>query len=871
MHHLVILTISIFLFSASINSTYAEEMEYCPAQFSNTKAHFYWPCDYLEQYELSWEGATRVAEKDNLVVADGDGYLTIHKLGTSYQTAPHLVTIEQGELITDVSLGANSFYNCLDNECSEVEIPLSGENQMFRGEVSFDEKKLDVASLIDGSVINTTSHYYQGMLERNMAQGIGKYCYGRPADGQNFVTLAESGDCPFPLSFQEGLWENGHFISGYSRILYETGGLYEGGFVNGVPQNWGKYLRPDHSNYFGKFDSGKRSGYGIYTYPDGSIYEGDWQEGRKHGEGILKIKGQGLEYVGEFNHGNIHGNGVIFFGDALSFIGQFINNAPHGEGIIVNNDTYYTAVFVNGSLMDATPIPSPEVTSFHFSDLLVSKAYAGKFNFGDLKDRITNKLKALADWVQDNKEHLVNAAKGCASGAAGGATIGASGGALAGAAAGSLAGGVGAVPGALAGAGFGAASGGINGCIDQAFVAFEYSKTHDGQYGREQMIAAIKAEFSTENFLYGALAGFGGAGGFSSLSKELAKYSDKVSKILETIAKKVPAPLWTSVKQATKIAEKIRKKLDIFDRGVIGITTWNMRILTNDSYQKRNKEVIKGLFRSAAPYTSVFALQEVFDKKVVVDMIYLDSKIPFFPYISKPRKWGNTRSYYYVFLVNPLTRLINRISQDNMDWAGYDKKFSRKPYAITLKNRKYKAVVINNHVIFNYKSQEDQLDGSTSKSELTAKKRVSEIREMYKIAKRKFGVQKENIILTGDFNLETNNVFFAKFLQSEKLKSCLKAPLSLVESSSGGVLDFFDNDASIFDILNSGTTVAKKSNESVNSYDHALVNRGTLCSGAIHDLNKDYNGAFYKDVSDHLPVTFLIKLKETKMGKKGSI
>ena len=125
----------IFLFSASINSSYAEEVEYCPAQFNNTKAYFYWPCDYLEQYELSWEGATRIAEKDNLLVADGDGYLTIHKLGTSYQTTPHPVTFELGELISDISLGANSFYKCLDAACTEVEIPLSGESQIDRKSV----------------------------------------------------------------------------------------------------------------------------------------------------------------------------------------------------------------------------------------------------------------------------------------------------------------------------------------------------------------------------------------------------------------------------------------------------------------------------------------------------------------------------------------------------------------------------------------------------------------------------------------------------------------------------------------------------------------------------------------------------------------
>ena len=55
---------------------------------------------------------------------------------------------------------------------------------------------------------------------------------------------------------------------------YETGGIYEGEFLNGKQHGKGKYSLPNGYSYEGEWKNGRIEGIGIAKYPDGSIYDG---------------------------------------------------------------------------------------------------------------------------------------------------------------------------------------------------------------------------------------------------------------------------------------------------------------------------------------------------------------------------------------------------------------------------------------------------------------------------------------------------------------------------------------------------------------------------------------------------------------------
>ena len=58
---------------------------------------------------------------------------------------------------------------------------------------------------------------------------------------------------------------------------YETGGIYEGEFLNGKQHGQGIYRLPNGYIYEGSWVDGKIEGKGKAEYPDGAIYEGEFK------------------------------------------------------------------------------------------------------------------------------------------------------------------------------------------------------------------------------------------------------------------------------------------------------------------------------------------------------------------------------------------------------------------------------------------------------------------------------------------------------------------------------------------------------------------------------------------------------------------
>ena len=131
-----------------------------------------------------------------------------------------------------------------------------------------------------------------------------------------------------PHCIKIGTWKNNNF-SGWGRIIYNNGQVFEG-----------------------KYDNGKLNGKGIYKYKD-ILYIGDFENNIRQGKGILINKR--FRYNGQFNKGKIDGYGkIIFYEDKEGqgeYEGFFKNNIIEGKGIMKwKNGNIYEGEMKNGKM-----------------------------------------------------------------------------------------------------------------------------------------------------------------------------------------------------------------------------------------------------------------------------------------------------------------------------------------------------------------------------------------------------------------------------------------------------------------------------------------------------------------------------------------
>lgn len=863
------------------------ETQHCWIYANNVKAQLEMPCSVTSKYAVAWYGSTVYDSERKTNVLHGNGHIILLDKSSQYHSYKYPATFdEEGSLSSDIHFSRNDFFRCLDNECQDVEYQLLPNGaQIFRGEVKFPKVANEIITPIEGIVLDNQGSYYKGMIDGFKANGLGKLCFGPGLDRNKLLLYAEDNECPYPYAFQEGLWEEGTFISGHVRIYYQDGGLYEGSFMKGRPQGWGKYVWKTGSSYLGELNNGQRDGYGIYKYEDGSYFEGEWKRDYKNGVGILYVINKEIMYKGDFNKGNLDGYGTIIFKNKMTFTGRFINNAPHGEGIITDeNDNVFFVLFDHGFLVNLWPADlDKKKTSQQFplsnqsTNIKGCQPKLAQVNT-QIKNEIVYGFNQLSEWVKNNKVHLINASKGCVAGAAGGAAAGAAGGAVAGSVVGGVAGGVagtaaapgpgsvvgvvagaagGAKIGAVAGAGIGAASG----CMNQSLDAFQYSLSHGGNYSSKEMFEALKNEISIENFAYGALAGFAAEGGEVLLEAMIAAKLQKLEKVLKIakVTSKLKAfPLAKAIKAAEQAAvidkktEKLRGKLSKFNPGIMTVTSWNMKILSMNSIQKsRNMNAYKDFFKNSSSYTAIYALQEIKDRKVVYKVLKNAGLWHFMPGVrySKIRNI-NGHNEYFVFIVNPIIDILYKSRINNL--KRYKDFFSRVPFALIFTSPQYSAALVNVHIPYK-----------------TISERLSQFKQMdnYITKKLKYDdkIDERNIVFVGDFNLDRDNLQFNAGLIEMSLKTCKTVPARVFNS-----IEYFEK---IFkgEDIDSGTTVKKKFNlPTSNIYDHAVLDKRTSCVGVIRDdFLQDYSGNknFSSEVSDHIPVTFVFKFKKTEQVK----
>ena len=141
-------------------------------------------------------------------------------------------------------------------------------------------------------------------------------------------------------------------------------------------------------------------------------------------------------------------------------------------------------------------------------------------------------------------------------------------------------------------------------------------------------------------------------------------------------------------------------------------------------------------------------------------------------------------------------------------------------------------------------------------------------------------IKKENIAFIGDFNIKTSQwekVFqkdmykgttfeAAKLLKKYDMKLLKTCRMTSIKTLSGLIKSFIRNGYDITKTFKEATasTINSKGKLTKNLYDHTVISKKTKGFGVIHDdFIKKYGN--FSQISDHLPVTYILKFNPTKI------
>ncbi len=96
---------------------------------------------------------------------------------------------------------------------------------------------------------------------------------------------------PFRDALYRGQLLEGDRREGVGVMMYESGRVYEGEWLNDKRHGMGFEKYKNGNEYKGQFERGKANGQGKYIWMNtGEVYEGGWLNGYKHGFGHWKSK-----------------------------------------------------------------------------------------------------------------------------------------------------------------------------------------------------------------------------------------------------------------------------------------------------------------------------------------------------------------------------------------------------------------------------------------------------------------------------------------------------------------------------------------------------------------------------------------------------
>lgn len=119
--------------------------------------------------------------------------------------------------------------------------------------------------------------------------------------------------------------------------LWPEGRILEGLSLNGLAENFGRYIHSDGYVYEGPFVKGRKQGRGKERAANGDTYEGDYHLNQYHGHGVFTWA-DGSRYEGQFKHNKREGLGTLYFVNGGCYRGEFKKDMMHGMGVVKYND-----------------------------------------------------------------------------------------------------------------------------------------------------------------------------------------------------------------------------------------------------------------------------------------------------------------------------------------------------------------------------------------------------------------------------------------------------------------------------------------------------------------------------------------------------
>ena len=239
---------------------------------------------------------------------------------------------------------------------------------------------------------------YEGSFMDGVQQGEGKMYYA-VTDANGNARLGTDGKPLYDVF--EGQFANG-VIGVSGKFTWSDGDVYEGAFVNGLPEGQGvkTFVKSNGNDVFrGLFVAGEIGARGEYIWANTESYKGEFDVGKPNGEGKMymlaldsqgnvQVDGQGNTlydiFEGHFVAGVISGTGTLAWASGNSFAGTFADGKI-ADGVVGTytwkNGTVYTGTFLS-ELMDEGTIVWDDHNSFT-GTFVNDKPSHGRFVYAD--------------------------------------------------------------------------------------------------------------------------------------------------------------------------------------------------------------------------------------------------------------------------------------------------------------------------------------------------------------------------------------------------------------------------------------------------------------------------------------------------------
>ena len=149
-----------------------------------------------------------------------------------------------------------------------------------------------------------------------------------------------------------GQWKDG-LPHGLGLEIYGNNkGKFQGEYINGVKNGYGKIFFEDGSIFEGDFKNNDINGFGILIWPDNKKYEGNWRNNKMNGKGKMTWE-NGMIYEGEYLNNKKHGFGVFVWPDNKKiYCGYWNNGKMNGKGMMLKKNKKINGIWDNGKLLN---------------------------------------------------------------------------------------------------------------------------------------------------------------------------------------------------------------------------------------------------------------------------------------------------------------------------------------------------------------------------------------------------------------------------------------------------------------------------------------------------------------------------------------